>query len=204
MGRTGYRSETGRPAIIAAMDSLVEPGAFVDYYRVLQVDPQADPEVVQAAYRVLARKLHPDLTGDESAMKRLNVAWDAIRDSARRTAFDAERAEHLAATDVSAPTFRSPKLAKAPVEDHAGPPPGNPYGPVVTFGRYEGWSIGEIVRVDKPFLEWLRGVPAGRHLQHNIDALLHDIQGSRGSASRFPDGRLPEHRDLFASAAGSR
>ena len=70
---------------------------------------------------------------------------------------------------------------------------------MITFGRYEGWSIGEIARVDREFLEWLRGVPAGRHLQHNIDALLRDISSSRGSAARFPDGRLPEHRDYFAN-----
>jgi curved DNA-binding protein CbpA len=178
-----------------------EPDAPVDHYRVLQVDPEADPEVIQAAYRVLARKLHPDLTGDDSAMKRLNKAWDAVRDPKRRAAFDEERAALAAADDEAAATLATtPRAPSRPVvEDHAGPPPGNPFGPVITFGRYEGWSIGEIARVDREFLEWLRGVPAGRHLQHNIDALLHDISATRGSAARFPDGRLPEHRDYFAA-----
>ena len=36
-----------------------------DHYRVLQVDPAADLEVIQAAYRVLARRYHPDLSGDD-------------------------------------------------------------------------------------------------------------------------------------------
>jgi curved DNA-binding protein CbpA len=179
-----------------------------DLYRLLQVDPGADPDVVQAAYRVLARKLHPDLTGDESGMKRLNTAWDTIRDPARRAAYDAERAARVATTDAAAAAAAAAasaaKALKTLVDDHAGPPPGNPYGPTVTFGRYENWSIGEIARIDRPFLEWLRGVPAGRHLQHSIDALLRDIAGSTGSASRFPDGRLPEHRDLFAAASGAR
>jgi curved DNA-binding protein CbpA len=190
------------------MHPEIEGEPFVDHYRTLQVDPAADPEVVQAAYRVLARKLHPDLTGDESGMKRLNRAWDALRDPAKRAAFDEERASQasvrITAPDVAPGPFAKGHGVKPLVDDHAGPPPGNPLGPVVTFGRYEGWSIGEIARFDRPFLEWLRGVPAGRHLQHNIDALLRDISGSTGSASRFPDGRLPEHRDLFASAAGAR
>ena len=185
------------------MHPEIEGEPFVDHYRTLQVDPAADPEVVQAAYRVLARKLHPDLTGDESGMKRLNRAWDVVRDAEKRAAFDAERAAQLALPDVAAaPVPRG--LVKPLVEDHAGPPPGSPFGPVVTFGRYEGWSIGEIARYDKPFLEWLRGVPAGRHLQHSIDALLQDISGSTGSAARFPDGRLPSHRDLFAQAGARR
>jgi len=186
------------------MQPEIDGAPSVDHYRTLQVDPAADPEVVQAAYRVLARKLHPDLTGDESAMKRLNRAWDVLRDSTRRAAYDAERAGQIASVaDIVAPPAAK-GMPKALVEDHAGPPPGSPLGPVVTFGRYEGWSIGEIARYDKPFLEWLRGVPAGRHLQHSIDALLRDISGSTGSASRFPDGRLPGHRDLFAEAVGAR
>ncbi|NLD43706.1 MAG: J domain-containing protein, partial [Chloroflexi bacterium] len=31
------------------------------YYRILQVDPQAEPEVIEAAYRRLARMYHPDV-----------------------------------------------------------------------------------------------------------------------------------------------
>jgi curved DNA-binding protein CbpA len=48
-----------------------------DYYKVLQIDPEADPEVVTAAFRVLARRLHPDhdLTGvHEVRMAELNRA----------------------------------------------------------------------------------------------------------------------------------
>jgi curved DNA-binding protein CbpA len=181
----------------------MEPDASRDHYRIMQVDPAADPEIIKAAYRVLARKLHPDLTGDESAMKRLNTAWDVLRDPTKRIAYDAER-ETVAAAAGPAParssTLGGSVQAKSLVDDHAGPPPGNAYGPVVTFGRYEGWSIGEIARVDKPFLEWLKDVQAGRHLTHHISALLREIAGTTGTAARFSDGRLPEHRDLFARA----
>ena len=43
----------------------------------------------------------------------------------------------------------------------AGPPPGNPSGSVLTFGRYTGWSLGEIARTDLEYLEWLDRMPIG-------------------------------------------
>ena len=43
----------------------------------------------------------------------------------------------------------------------AGPPPGNPQGTVLDFGRHIGWSIGEISRVDPGYLEWLDKQPQG-------------------------------------------
>jgi curved DNA-binding protein CbpA len=174
----------------------------VDFYRVLQVDPAADPDVIQAAYRVLARKFHPDLVGSDEGMKTLNAAWDTLRDADRRARYDRVRGEQFqagggaGATSQPAPSATS---AKTLVPDHAGPPPGNPFGPVVTFGRYEGWSLGEIARVDNEFLEWLRGVPAGRGLRDEISTVLRQMSDARGSASRFADGRLPEHKDYFKS-----
>ena len=36
-----------------------------DFYRVLQVDPSADPDVIEAAYKRLARKYHPDHNGGD-------------------------------------------------------------------------------------------------------------------------------------------
>ena len=33
-------------------------------------------------------------------------------------------------------------------EGTAGPPPGRPSGSVLDFGRFKGWSLGEIARVD--------------------------------------------------------
>ncbi|TAM62455.1 MAG: hypothetical protein EPN50_06650, partial [Chloroflexota bacterium] len=46
----------GAPARLAAMASR-------DLYRILQVHPEADPDVIQAAYRRLARRRHPDAPG---------------------------------------------------------------------------------------------------------------------------------------------
>ncbi len=65
-----------------------------NYYDILQVSPDADQGVVAAAYRRLARQYHPDLNRDPSGvvrMKELNVAFEVLGDSAKRTAFDARR-----------------------------------------------------------------------------------------------------------------
>jgi len=175
---------------------IAMPDEAPNLYRILQVDPAADPDVVQAAYRVLARKLHPDLVGDEAGMKTLNAAWEVLRDEKRRARYDRDRGDAAtAAAAAGAPT--APATSKTFVPDHAGPPPGQPYGPVMTFGRYEGWSLGEIARVDLEFLEWLRGVPAGRGVRDEIETVLKQVSGAHATSSRHADGRAPEHKDYF-------
>jgi hypothetical protein len=54
----------------------------------------------------------------------------------------------------------------------AGPPPGSPSGSIVSFGRYQGWTLGEIARTDLEYLEWLDRMPIGRTYQAEIDMLL--------------------------------
>ncbi len=68
-----------------------------DLYKVLQVDPEADPDVVRAAFRSLAKKHHPDSDGGrEDVMAALNGAWAILGDPAKRAAYDLERAARLA------------------------------------------------------------------------------------------------------------
>lgn len=53
--------------------------ANLDPFEVLHLLPSAPPEVVRAAYKALAVKLHPDKpTGDTVAMQRLNAAYSQI------------------------------------------------------------------------------------------------------------------------------
>lgn len=62
---------------------------YRDYYRILQVHPTAEPEVVQAAYRRLARKYHPDTSHDRGAkMQELNEAYEVLSDQRQRQQYD--------------------------------------------------------------------------------------------------------------------
>ncbi len=68
---------------------------FKDYYSVLGVEPNAGEAEIKSAYRRLARKYHPDVSkeaGAEDKFKAVNEAYEALRDPARRKAYDQLRA----------------------------------------------------------------------------------------------------------------
>ena len=60
-----------------------------DYYAVLGITKDADPEVIKAAYRALAKKHHPDTSGG-SAERFLQIrrAWEVLSNPDLRRAFD--------------------------------------------------------------------------------------------------------------------
>ena len=59
--------------------ALPAPSRERDPYEVLGVRPDAPAEVVEASYRALAKRLHPDAGGSKEAMSALNAAWEAVR-----------------------------------------------------------------------------------------------------------------------------
>jgi curved DNA-binding protein CbpA len=139
----------------------------MDPYLVLQVAPEADLVVIAAAYRALARRYHPDVAGDAGTaqMRLINAAWEILKDPARRREHDRRRT----AADAAAHGFVS---AAPPGTAAAGPPPGRPSGSVLPFGRHIGWSLGEILRVDPGYLDWLDTRPEGQPYRDEIDRLL--------------------------------
>lgn len=60
-------------------------------YQVLQVDTSAEPEVIQAAFKRLALKYHPDTSQDPDAagrMREILEANDILSDPVKRRAYD--------------------------------------------------------------------------------------------------------------------
>jgi DnaJ-domain-containing protein 1 len=65
-----------------------------DYYRALDVSPEATAEEVHHAYRVLARRWHPDVCsepGAEQRFRQVNEAYAVLRSQRDRAAYDAVR-----------------------------------------------------------------------------------------------------------------
>jgi curved DNA-binding protein CbpA len=74
-----------------------------NYYRILQVQPDALPEIIHASYRTMMRelKMHPDLGGSATQAALLNEAYETLSDPRRRAAYD----EELFHRSIQKPSF---------------------------------------------------------------------------------------------------
>ncbi len=98
--------------------------SVIDPYRVLQVVPTAEQEVLNAAFRALALKYHPDRDPSTTAARRmaeLNAAYALVRDPAARGAFDA--ATRMSATKSGVTTSRPRRGPAATTLELGGHPP---------------------------------------------------------------------------------
>ncbi|MGH2455417.1 MAG: J domain-containing protein [Candidatus Limnocylindria bacterium] len=145
-----------------------------DPYRILHVIPEADPDVIRAAYRVLARKLHPD-TGAPAdpvvarRMADLNWAYAQVRDATAREAHARARVAAAPATPTEPPTHGAtyPGAERDPTLD------------VLDFGRYSGWALRDVARRDIEYLIWLRRHASGARFRPAIDRLVREKSAKR-------------------------
>jgi curved DNA-binding protein CbpA len=62
----------------------------VDFYELLQVSPNAEPETISRTYRLLAQRFHPDNreTGNEAKFRELRDAYTVLSDPEQRAKYD--------------------------------------------------------------------------------------------------------------------
>jgi curved DNA-binding protein len=62
----------------------------VDFYELLQISPNAEPETIHRVYRLLAQRFHPDNkeTGNAERFRVLRDAYDVLSDPERRAQHD--------------------------------------------------------------------------------------------------------------------
>jgi curved DNA-binding protein CbpA len=160
-----------------------------DPYLVLGIARDATDRVVREAYYERARRAHPDLVGSHGleAMTLLNEAWAILKDPKRRAAYDAAHGDPPTTPSPPGPAATTPRpgLKRSAGQPEwtgaAGRPPGRPWGGVLRFGIYAGWSVGEVARRDRGYLAWLRDRPEGQAFAAEIDQLLDPRGGG-------PDG----------------
>lgn len=65
-----------------------------NYYEILEVDKKASPEIIDKAYKTLAKKYHPDLQDDihkkeaEKTFKMINEAYEVLSNPEQRALYD--------------------------------------------------------------------------------------------------------------------
>lgn len=141
------------------------------YYKTLMLAETADHEIISTVYRKLAQRYHPDVDQSSEAarmMAEINEAYATLRDPEKRRMYDgwlASRRDRRGGDRLIVQAGDLPFGA-------AGTPVGPPQGSVIEFGRYGGWTLGQIRRHDPEFLEWLMRVPAGRQYRDEISRML--------------------------------
>jgi DnaJ-class molecular chaperone len=152
-----------------------------DFYKILQVDPEADQDVIAAVHKALARKFHPetDLTGvHEVRLAELNRAFATLSDPAARRAYDERRASQLVAMGPGMESQGQARLAAGALTERvmAGMNGEGLAKMRLDFGRYAGSTLGEIARHDPDYLRWLSRHSSGIRYRSAILRLLSETE----------------------------
>ena len=74
----------------ATTDESTKQSASIDYYEVLQISPNAEPDTVRRVFRLLAQRYHPDNqeTGNAAKFRLLHDAYAVLSDPDLRLKYD--------------------------------------------------------------------------------------------------------------------
>lgn len=149
-----------------------------DAYSLLQIDPLAEEVVLDAAYRALARRYHPEGDSPNPArMADINRAYAMVRTPELRRRYDVGRRFHAVGPAPAAPSPTSDlrsrfQQAEVVVDESGTPGPGS----VLDFGRYEGWHLRELARRDPDYLRWLARHSSGIRYRSAIEQVLREVR----------------------------
>lgn len=81
-----------------------------DYYKILEVNASASPEVIAKVYKVLAKKWHPDANPDnkqeaEEKFKEISEAYEVLSNEDKRLHYDEELRNEQSANSVDINKF---------------------------------------------------------------------------------------------------
>ena len=120
---------------------------FRTHYDNLKVSRDAPIEVIQAAYRTLARKYHPDMNASaakaEAVMKIINASYEVLSDPTRRAEHDRWIAEQEQQREQPAPQRRETYANSRSYRES--PPVRPPSRETPSEPRRSSWSFANIL-----------------------------------------------------------
>lgn len=156
-----------------------------DLYEELEVSRLASAEVIEAAYRTLVKRHHPDVSADSSIdadrIKRLNVAHGWLTNAAKRRRYDEATDRPAAAIDV--PTAAPGSKRRVNRDSDAGPTPMQEPVPM-GFGPYSAevrQFLADLRPIDERRAEKIRAGRAEAPSTAYAEARGAALAASRGS-----------------------
>ena len=94
-----------------------------NYYEILEVDKNASPEIIDKAYRTLAKKYHPDLQDDihkkeaEETFKIINEAYQTLSNPKQRALYDQKLEDTVVSQDKFDEMYQQNQVLKSKLND---------------------------------------------------------------------------------------
>lgn len=171
-----------------------------DLYDILQVAPHAEPEVIESAYKRLARKYHPDVNQSADAserMRALNRAYEILSNPAERARYDSKREREYVAPRRS-PRRSSPKPKRPTTKTRA-----SKYARWTPPARNKKETVQEAVAVNETLIrDAVKLSPVHRTITSELLQKLLHIKYPRAVyliATLMEQGLIDEHGHWIAN-----
>ena len=84
-----------------------------NYYDILQINQNASPEIIEKAYKTLAKKYHPDLQEEnnkkeaEEILKEINEAYEILSNSDKKALYDQNLKNETISSNINLNSFNT-------------------------------------------------------------------------------------------------